>query len=279
MISPARPRRHKTKQRPENFFLDYSHFLAKGLVFAGLGNVPKGIKYCDSSIQQNHGTLTNFAWPNTSTSGWQYVPQLGRMGLACDAVNDKVVLPAISGTGNLSISLWIQLTTASTEQVFINLGGVTHDFAQGYLYNSHFYFEASARQDGTWIDSPSRVIASGSLHHFVGEKIEGYPTGVWVDGVKSGNPSGAYESEFLTTYGFGRVVESGLGFAGGLFSDVLIWNRPLSPAEINILANPSDPMLGGLLLPLWPRVFAAAVAGGGITVPVLRHHYEQQGVC
>jgi hypothetical protein len=46
-------------------------------------------------------------------------------------------------------------------------------------------------------------------------------------------------------------------------SDILFHSRLLSPAEIQILANPSDPMLGGLILPPKRRLWGVSL--GGVT--------------
>jgi hypothetical protein len=50
----------------------------------------------------------------------------------------------------------------------------------------------------------------------------------------------------------------------GTAGDILIYNRALSPAEIQQLADPSNVMLSGLILP--PRRRLWAVSGGGAPV-------------
>ena len=53
------------RQRPNNFTIDYSHSLARGLVFAGLGSDAGFGFYCDSGPYENNGKFTineNVRW-------------------------------------------------------------------------------------------------------------------------------------------------------------------------------------------------------------------------
>ena len=51
----GKKKRGRLQRRPDVFELDYDHSLARGLVFAGLGEGFKSLKYRDSSGRNNHG--------------------------------------------------------------------------------------------------------------------------------------------------------------------------------------------------------------------------------
>jgi len=245
------------KQRPESFYINNQHPLACGLRFAGLGRTRGSLTYRDESPYRNHGTLTGMAIPATATSGWQYVPQLGRMGTAFDGSDDEItaIIPQIS-VSSFSAAFWgwwdgldivvvlRDSTTVVGTGTFFPLNSTTVQYRVG----------------GTSLDSGSAFnLYNSAWHHWTLTGI-GTTASLYVDGKLLHSGSGG-TGAFINPWHFGRNG-GGVEYSKLLGSDLVFWNRPLSPSEINILANPSDPMLGGLLEPLWPRVFAAAVAGG-----------------
>lgn len=66
--------RHLCRQRPSYPRIDFTHPLASGLVFAGLGGGASTLQYTDSSPYGNHGVLTNME-PATD---WVFDQTLGR---------------------------------------------------------------------------------------------------------------------------------------------------------------------------------------------------------
>ena len=97
--------------RPSHFELDYSHPLARGLVFAELGNMAGSTLYYDSSVYKNHGTINN---------GYSVTQQIGRSGLVLDGSTQWISLTADTTSGgelqerrvsgphstNASVSAW-----------------------------------------------------------------------------------------------------------------------------------------------------------------------------
>ncbi len=263
-------------QRPELWQVSARHpwVRDRSIIFFGGGNAPGGLWYCDSArpgnLNGNHGTLTNMAVPATATSGWTWIPQLGRFGTVHDGTNDFVDC----GTGLGKPLNW-------TIAVFVNPIAIQ---AAGIMFSS----DAAGTTKYTWgiYASPSNLrihVSSGvgaQIAQIVGEytaanwpigsqthiaaTVDGSFIRYYRNGTLIGSPVAQTAAMGGTPYGFslGRYgAYDGLYWQGGL-SDAGLWNRVLSPAEINTLANPSDPSLGGLIEPVWQRVYATAVAAG-----------------
>lgn len=218
--------------RPNNFELNYSHPLARGLVFAGLGAYAGSSRFHDSSLYGNHGTLT-------SGAVWD-----GR------AVNVKlstgIELP-FTGTqyNNLTIGVWVRSITADSLRYIWDTTGIT----VGYRM----------RQDGNSVDcytyaDPTVFALSTTLPLTVGE---------WTHltyQFEAGVAGRVYRNGVLdkTTVTASTGIKDGpndvIGAEWdgdnpypGLVKDGVMYNRVLSPAEIRILADPSNVMLSGLI--------------------------------
>ena len=87
--------------------LDLSNPINRGLVGFWLFNEAGGMKAYDLSGKGNHGALTNFAFPSTSTSGWN--PGRAGIGLSFDGVDDYISFASIPTTviDNWSMEAWI----------------------------------------------------------------------------------------------------------------------------------------------------------------------------
>ena len=97
-------------QRPTIFDLDYQSPLGRGLVYAGLGSGPGTLRATDSSIQRNHGTLTNM---NPATD-WVWAQELGRKGLDFDGDEYVNVPDAASLRLSTAFTLAAHITHADT---------------------------------------------------------------------------------------------------------------------------------------------------------------------
>ena len=263
--------KHKLRQRPERFTINRDHPLVKGLVFAGLGNLPGSKKAVDSSYYRNHGTLTNMAIPATATSGWKYVPKLGRWGWAFDGSNDFITCGSRVYPGDtITISAWVKRTWSSNT-AYRSIATWNYNFGS----DSGITFVASAAitvldwvagdilffGKGSAATSYPRAIAShgtlvdGSWHLITG--ILGPAIAqLYLDGRPLAMRISAPAAVPATTGNFLIGSCATEDYQDGSMSDVGQWNRVLSPAEIRILANPSDPMLGGMLLPPKRKYFS-----------------------
>jgi hypothetical protein len=266
---PAR----KRVRRPDQFTLDREHPLARGLVFAGLGGLSQGTsKFTDSSPYGNHGTLTGFDY--TATSGWKYVPELGRMGLVLDGNDDLV-----SGTGvydlygvsGLTASTWVDFKTiggAAADHILTKSTATTLDWLF-FAYDNASNNLAAQVGIGLYRVTADESAKTG-LHHYHftydgGKKYTGIR--IYVDGVECSYASG-FETTARNAWDAANLLRignraDGLRPLDGSVYDPTIHSRILSPAEIQILANRSDPLLGGLIRPPRRTVFPAAVAPPG----------------
>jgi len=235
-------------ERPENFVLKYDHALARGLVFAGLGNGCVGSsRYIDSSTHKNHCILTNMD-PKTD---WVWIPELGRWGLdfAGGSTNEnapfsKSFLPSTSWT----ILLWLYPRIASGQDIF----RFANSARMQYYRYIHLTTDEGLSSGGiNWLPIPSA-------------------TNVWSHGVI------VAESNTFFTYANGNFVETQTRTNGidienirGITAtwvefnfiavDIMIYNRVLNLGEIQQFADPSNIMLSNMIKPpkrkLYPMTY------------------------
>jgi hypothetical protein len=251
--------------------MDFDHPSATGLVFAGLGRHTHSTHYRDSSAFNNHGTLTNME-PATD---WVWSDYLQRWVLDFDGTDDRVVISGINETkydfaGAFSVGLWVR--PVACDQYDIAISNCTSQGKGWRLWtrdaaSQKWYFEG---YDGAVKNTVSTTgIVLNAWQHVMGV-YDGTNLAIYVNGKAEGTPTACG----ATTYGGGGYSSMGQigampGNAGvtsfqryfiGRVGDPTIHKRDLSPAEIRILANPADPMLGGLILPPKRRLWAVSAA-------------------
>ena len=89
--------------------INRAHPLARGLIGCWLFNEGGGDKVYDLSGYCNHGTLNGFAFPATTTSGWN--PGRDGIGLTFDGTNDYVDCADGDfpiGTASRTVEIWIK---------------------------------------------------------------------------------------------------------------------------------------------------------------------------
>jgi len=231
--------------RNKHFRLNKSHSLFHGLVFAGLGGdgCVGSVRYADSSPRSNHGTLTNMSPPDD----WVIAPDLDRWALDAPGGSSRIDIGNLkfSGRQPVTIAAWIQRTSGAPN-------------VQGWIVSQHS--EVVLRTNGGSIDfvlnsfsSNDRVsggsYVDGTLAHVVG-MFDGTDLSVWVDGEWQASvaPIGNYSDNGTSWSVAGSTFTSSgpYGFAGEV-ADAMVWNRALSPSEIQAIAQPFDPYYGGLI--------------------------------
>jgi hypothetical protein len=261
-------RRHPL-ERPENFELNTDCQLAQGLVFAGLGRHTKTTRYHDSSLYGNHGTLTNM----DPATDWVWSNELQRLVLdfvAAQYVECPPLRSVISGP-TFTMSVWFKWLSGS---LYCQPMGSESD--QNSATESACFFGDGG---GTMrFIARGCTIAHGSTpftgtagwQHLVGLQTQVGYVYLYINGKEEGRST--YPANFnavtavpLTVGGRHPTMTNynSIYDLVGLVSDPLIHNRPLSAAEIAILANRSDPMLGGLILPPKRRLWGVSL--GGVT--------------
>lgn len=264
-------------QRPELWQVSARHPRVRdgSLIFFGGGNAPGGPWYCDSArpgnLNGNHGTLTNFSWPNTATSGWTWIPRLGRFGTVHGGTKNFVDCGTRLGKPlNWTIAAFVNPITMQPAGIIFSGDAAGTDnsvwgiFGGASTINLSIYVSSGAAFQvaqfaGEYIAANWPI---GSQTH-IAATVDGSFIRYYRNGTLIGSPVAQTVAMGGTPYGFslGRYgAYDGLYWKGGL-SDAGLWNRALSLPEIQTLANPSDASLGGLIEPVWQRVYAAAVAG------------------
>jgi hypothetical protein len=254
-------KRYKSIQRPTNFRLNLNHLLSRDLVFAGLGNNPGGLKFLDSSIFSNHGKLVNMNFPPTSNSGWGWNAYLQRMALNFDGTDDYVKgSNIVSARATLTFGAWICTGNVNDgNRAIVCFGSVAGTSKTLTLKNLNkslsvdvsgitvVAYVFSGMANNTWYRLDCTYSATGDLVLYLNGKA-----------VTSGNCGALITSD---DWEIGTSYQSAAYFLwSGSISDVTIHKRLLSPTEISILANPADPMLGGLILPPRRKSFPVTVA-------------------
>jgi len=235
------------RQRPENFVLNNTSPLARGLVFAGLagGNCRGSKAYYDSSSRKNHGQLTNM----DPATDWVWVPELGRWGLDFDGSNDYVSCNTsffnTTDFTQLSFGGWwsVRDDDAQYSMGFGNTSSNGATWRYRYVADTWSFDVA-----GTELVSNSTFAANADLHHFMGVFTTGSML-LYIDGVLD-NSRGGPSSTSTSIYAL-KLGATGLpgNYLNGVIVDPVIYNRAISLPEIQILADRSDPMLSGLVKP------------------------------
>ncbi|HET6428990.1 MAG TPA: LamG domain-containing protein, partial [Phycisphaerae bacterium] len=257
--------------RPQNFRLNPRSPLARGLVFAGLGQgcagTPRFYDSCAGVIHAgNHGTLTNMAPP----TDWVFSPELGRWALDFDGTNDHVLAgQAGMGIQSQSVSAWVSTTAANQ---YTGLCGKCNITANGFEWTVYDYTElALAYYDGAvrgWYHVECNIPADTQTHlcgtwDQAAGKFRAYKNGVYI-GFED-TTTGTIVHSAAEAFAIGAVNDTGLWPWAGQLTDLCLYNRVLSSSEISALADPSNVMLavGGvpLIEPVGPSWLPVAVAG------------------
>jgi hypothetical protein len=229
---------------PEPLIVPFGTFLKpeyrQGLVGHWKMNVGSGMMLPDLSGNGNHGTLTNMSFPPTATSGW------AGQGLSFDGVNDYVDIASSSssqiGSGNFSISGWLNPTNISGVKTFYSKRGV----AVGAPYNAGMLFWVNGAQldfysvveggSGWSVLSTTNANLTANTRYFISLTRSGSTVYIYVNGVRkttsgsavSGNVSNAVNTS-IGVHAYGVTKDS---YFNGLIDDVRIFNRALSADEI-----------------------------------------------
>jgi hypothetical protein len=258
-------------QRPPFPRINRHSPLAKGLVFAGLGGGASTLQMVDSSGYGNHGTLTNMDPP----TDWVFDSTLGRWVVDyISAVNQYVGGSlVISGFYAITFSVWFK--TSTSQSAYLLSFPEASAAVGSALSIGTSTVVAAVRTDAS---AASEVAYSTTPHNGIWHNL----CGQWYDNKTRIYFDGQYRNQATVvgtttdaSYGKFSIGQfNGFGYdAGrytGLLSDEMVWNRVLSPSEIKQLADPSNVMLSGLILP--PRRRLWAVSAGTAFKPWWARH-------
>lgn len=252
--------RRRFTQRPDHFTVDPTVGLARGLVFAGLGGGHGSVVMRDSSPgKKNDGTLTNM----DPATDWQWSEELGRRVLGGFDSAAHVLLPAALGTKGTTKFCWAGwLYYAGVDGHLYDETASGNNGVDVYLDGGKIKFRIGAFLDAI---IPEYLLPGGSVGwHHVGCTWGADSTGrVWLDGAVVAENAG--QSTPLTMSmpapkignqaNDADPLDGGSRLADILIAHGVVWGEP----EIQQLADPSNVMLSGLILPPRRRVWPSAV--------------------
>jgi hypothetical protein len=218
------------RYRPAYPRLNMQHPLANGLVFAGLGGGASTNTYLDSSPYGRHGTLTN-------GPTWVFDSVINRWTVNC-AGDDDWIQQTGGPTFTGSVGMWVYPKSTTAQAYLIDSRGFESSGGGYVIRRTDGSFELSA---GTvYVDGVASANCLHSGWHYVVVTGITLTLSVWRSIAARSDP----HQDYMTAQ----------------FADVAFWNRTISQAEIRQLADPSNVMLSGLVLP--PRRRFWAVSGG-----------------
>lgn len=228
-------------RRPDVFTLDYSHPLAQGLVFAWLGR-RVGPYVDDVSIRRQNAEVVvgSGSIVDYHDGGLDWLRFIQSTG--------KLSVPAMSAdVGACTVSFW--------------LAGVS-----GALYPRLFAINGATKIYGYHDKSTSRLLLNrGTTRYTLAANPispqhlaivhDGAGLLVYIDGVLRTAETSTVSLTTVSDGGFGNVILGGTTYADDAIAQPFFHNRALSPAEIALLADRTDPMLGGLIVEERPVLY------------------------
>jgi hypothetical protein len=197
-----------------------------------------GTTACDSSVNNNTGTLNGPSWVD------------GKYGkaLAFDGIDDYVGIPTLLSLSptSLTVTAWIKSPFNHAGYIFYH-----GDNGEFLLHNGERLRDGpvsgrfpdlasfSVKIQGTWYDVYSPPLTPNAWHHITGVWIKGVSLKIYVDGALAGENTAIPDyylfdpgSSYSPSMGvYCRGVEQDTFFEG-LIDEVRIYNRTLNAEEI-----------------------------------------------
>ncbi|HDZ60309.1 MAG TPA: hypothetical protein ENH46_01245, partial [Candidatus Pacearchaeota archaeon] len=188
------------------------------------------------SGNSNHGTLYNHA-TNTTVTGAR------GQAIDFDGVDDYVDVgnpSSLQITGNLTISAWIKTTDTSVSRIVSKDDVATNrDYLLQYSVSASEKVRFGIFKSNTFYSSgeSTTLVSDGSWHYIVGIN-NGTDLMIYVDGVleNSASNGGTIDNDAVNLE-IGRVGGGDDEYFNGTIDEVMIFNRVLSPEEINASYN------------------------------------------
>jgi hypothetical protein len=275
-------RHARETERPDDYQVDLSADIFRGLVFANFGHGRGSLKYTDDSGKGNHGTLTGFTGVgNTPVDRWGRA--MGRSYLYFDGTHDYIPTTAFPFVvGPYTFSAWINTSSLSARRSVADLNGIASSLEVGTING---VANCAAHDTAAyWCTTPSNAISVNQWTHIVWQRLDNVQTvtvphhlAIYVNGVSVGTPSSAatLNSDAGNTAARYIGCRSNLGqlWLGGI-ADPCLHARALSPSEIACLADPAwSVMLGGAIYTRPNRSFVGQV-GGGAPTSMSSYYYQ-----
>jgi len=242
----------------------------RGLLGFWLLNERDGNVIYDLSGNGYKGTLTNMAFPSTSTSGWNVGPD--GSAIAFDASDDYILntqIPKESLQGDFTIV--VRAKADITSGISSALCGTRSSQDSGWAAKAEQWNDTGkvgftyygVADYTTNIATPTDWATFGFVHRTADGKVD-----VYVDGeheelsIGSLNTSGMYDGLVL---GASYRNEEFLNYLDGAISYACLFQRALTAEEVWVFTRRPYAMLD------WPLPFSVAVAG----IPMQMMHYAR----
>ena len=262
-----------TRDRPSYFTLNRNNNLWDSLYMAGLGQYPGTSTYVDSAGMAD-GTLVNYnvdgAMP---VDKWSFDDTLRRWSLTGNSATSAYVsMPPIvfRNTGNtanidFTISAWSKISSFNNSPVW----GIGTSLKMMALYasvSSTLAYPEAYLTNGNRVFSTAKDPSVNVWHHL---------SLVRKDNTYSLYRDGAVcPSTYFSSGGVNKVAWAILGDKVGpgyssdnSVADVIVHKRALSAEEIAQLADPSNVLLSGLILPARRKLYVSSP--GPVIIPVV----------
>ncbi|MHC4398600.1 MAG: LamG domain-containing protein [Planctomycetota bacterium] len=252
----------KLTRHPRHFRLNRAAKLARGLVFAGLGQFSGTEKYCDASLFRCHGALVNL----DPASDWAYEAALRRWKVAVDADGYFNVPHAASlNLPQYTFAFWIRSTDTDKNVVVVEEGtNGQYVFQPASSGNGLFYHDTSNPGSEALRDE----ILDGSWRHVL-FGFDGTNKHLYVDGASRASAAASARSSNTDALHIGSRAGS-FGIVAE-FADVLLFSA-WQPSLIAELAERGNVDLSELIVPM-QHDCPIVTAGGG--VPPTPFYYQQ----
>lgn len=241
--------------RPANFDINAAHPLARNLIFAGLGSHRQHRKYFDNGFQHRHGNFVNI---NQSTN-WVWSRELGRFVLYFNGSNNYIAnIPYLINKPPITIAGWFKTSTNSVRQSICGSNESIFGRDTIYLHLAGDLVNTPIRF--AYYDANAGKLASAVTTTGFSTNIWQHACGIWLPNGKAevylnGGNKGVETVNAITTLivdntSIGnRVYDATTSYyMNGYLADIMIWNRVLSPIELQILIDKHDYTLGGLIV-------------------------------
>lgn len=240
-------RRPYTYKPPFPYVLNAGSAQARGLIGWWPGGSGAGGKMYDLSGYQRHGTLTNFATPFTSTSGWTVGKDGGRGALYYDGNQTFVNLgDNFGGMATMSVACWFMCNNVGSS---FNARSMVSKVNNVQFYANHAFSLGIHQPRGMQfvLGGPNQfaqtgvgTVAINVPNHVLGT-YDGITIKIYLNGILAGSQAATGTINVLSgvpTYIGGNQEPSQPNWFPGWIEDVRIYNRALSASEAEQLVDP-----------------------------------------
>jgi hypothetical protein len=228
--------------------LDWGNPLNDETVLALAMNEGNGDKVQDLSLNGNHGTLNNFAFPPTTASGWN--PGQTGIGLNFDGTNDHINCdnnPVLDILGDITIAVTLKRGRLNTDEALVSRAEYNVSGYELYIPGVNILryrtYQAGAKQS---TDSIVHAL-TGDYERIVVTR-EGNRATIYRDGIDITDVHGNHSDPVTNTHNMNignRPITFGLPFDGSI-DQPRIMNRAWSAKEVKDYAiNPWQVYLDG----------------------------------